>query len=295
MVRRSIAAAAALLALVSAACADPADTGAGSRSTTPSTDPATDPGAATLVLRVSTEGGFTPVDYQLTNMPTFSLYEDGTIVTTGPMIEIYPPPALPSLQSQTVDGAGVDAIVAAAIDAGLDTAGDLTDMGSVAIADAPDTVFTLHADGVDTTVRVYALTALQDRPPTMSKEEWEARVALNGLAEDLMDLPSWLPDGSLQGEPVPYAAAGARVYVTEYRGEQDLAQSPVAWPLEPSLASFGLDDAMSGYRCGTVTGEDWTQALEPLAEGANQLTPWTSDGQRWSLRFRPLLPDERGC
>ena len=125
------------------------------------------------------------------------------------MIEIYPPPALPSLQSQTVDSAGVDAIVTAAIDAGLDTAGDLTDMGSVAIADAPDTVFTLHADGIDTTVRVYALMALQERPPTMSKEEWEARVALNGLVEDLMDLPSWLPDGSVQGEPVPYAAAGS--------------------------------------------------------------------------------------
>ncbi len=291
MTRTSIAAAAALLALVGAACADAADTGAGSRSTTPPVDQ----DGTTLVLRVATEGGFTPVDYQLTNMPTFSLYGDGTIVTTGPMIEIYPPPALPSLQSQTVDSAGVDAIVAAAIDAGLDSAGDLTDMGSVAIADAPDTVFTLHADGVDTTVRVYALMALQDRPPTMSKEEWEARVALNGLVEDLMDLPSWLPDGSVQGEPVPYAAAGARVYVADYQGEQDLAQSPVAWPLEPSLASFGRDDAVSGYRCGTVTGEDWTQTLEPLAEGANQLTPWTSDGRRWSLRFRPLLPDERGC
>lgn len=299
MTRTSIAAAAALLALVGAACADTADTGAGSRSTTPpvdqATDPAKDPGGTTLVLRVATEGGFTPVDYQLTNMPTFSLYGDGTIVTTGPMIEIYPPPALPSLQSQTVDSAGMDAIVAAAIDAGLDSAGDLTDMGSVAIADAPDTVFTLHADGVDTTVRVYALMALQDRPPTMSKEEWEARVALNGLVEDLMDLPSWLPEGSVQGEPAPYTAAGARVYVADYQGEQDLAQSPVAWPLEPSLASFGLDDPASGYRCGTVTGEDWTQTLAPLAEGANRLTPWTSDGRRWSLRFRPLLPDERGC
>ena len=211
------------------------------------------------------------------------------------MIEIYPPPALPSLQSQTVDSAGVDAIATAALDAGLDTAGDLTDMGTVAIADAPDTVFTLHADGVDTTVRVYALTALQERPPTMSKEEWDARVALNGLVEDLMDLPSWLPDGSIQGEPVPYVATGTRVYVADYQGQRDLAQSPVAWPLEPSLASFGDDDAMSGYRCGTVTGDDWTQTLEPLAEGANQLTPWTSDAGRWSLRFRPLLPDERGC
>jgi hypothetical protein len=291
MVRRSIAAAAALLALVSAACADAPSSGPRSGSTTASPDPS----SPRLVLQVTTQGGFTPVDYQLTILPSFSLYDDGTIITTGPQIEIYPQPALPSLQTQTVDGAGVDAIVAAAIDAGLDTAGDLTDMGSVAIADAPDTVFTLHADDIDTTVRVYALMALQDRPPSMSRQEWEARVALNALVEDLTDLPSWLPDGSLQGEPLPYAAAGARVYVADDRGERDLAQSPIAWPLEPALASFGDDDAMIGYRCGTVTGEDWARTLEPLAEGANQLTPWSSDGRRWSLRFRPLLPGEDGC
>ena len=86
----------------------------------------------------------------------------------------------------------------------------MTDMGSVAIADAADTVFTIHAEGVDTTVRVYALTALRrNGRPAMSQEECEARVALDGLVEDLRDLPSWLPDGSLQGEPVPYAAAGS--------------------------------------------------------------------------------------
>ena len=65
------------LALVGAACADTADTGAGSRPTTPPADA----DGTTLVLRVATEGGFTPVDYQLTNMPTFSLYGDGTSVS----------------------------------------------------------------------------------------------------------------------------------------------------------------------------------------------------------------------
>ena len=25
------------------------------------------------------------------------------------------------------------------------------------------------------------------------------------------------------------------------------------------------------------------------------LTPWTSDGRRYSIAFRPLLPDESGC
>jgi hypothetical protein len=32
------------------------------------------------------------------------------------------------------------------------------------------------------------------------------------------------------------------------------------------------------------------------AGSANALTPWVaSDGTRWSVTFRPLLPDEGGC
>ena len=93
--------------------------------------------ATELVLRVATEGGFTPVEYHLTNLPAFSLYGDGTIVTPGPQIEIYPGPG--AARAPGADGrrSGDRAILTAAIDAGLDSAGDLTDMGSVVIADAP--------------------------------------------------------------------------------------------------------------------------------------------------------------
>jgi hypothetical protein len=32
------------------------------------------------------------------------------------------------------------------------------------------------------------------------------------------------------------------------------------------------------------------------ARGGNASTPWvTGDGSRWSVAFRPLLPDETGC
>ena len=47
-------------------------------------------------------------------------------------------------------------------------------------------------------------------------------------------------------------------------------------------------------RCGAVAADAATTLL-PLAEQANQLTPWTSDGERYALWFRPLLPDESGC
>jgi hypothetical protein len=31
------------------------------------------------------------------------------------------------------------------------------------------------------------------------------------------------------------------------------------------------------------------------AAGATAITPWRSGGTLWSVRFRPLLPDETDC
>jgi hypothetical protein len=158
----------AVLALLVTACADPSS---GGGSPAPGISHGTS--ADDLVLRWGYEGGFTPPEYQLTNLPAFSLYGDGTIVRPGPQIEIYPGPALPALEVVRVDEAGIQAILEAAFDAGLDSVDDLTDMGSVGVADAPETVFTLRAGGVDRSVRVYALGEMGGQLPGMSDEEFE--------------------------------------------------------------------------------------------------------------------------
>jgi hypothetical protein len=46
--------------------------------------------------------------------------------------------------------------------------------------------------------------------------------------------------------------------------------------------------------CLTVTGAEAKKVLA-AAEAANQNTPWKSGTATWSVRFRPLLPDESGC
>jgi hypothetical protein len=246
-----------------------------------------------LLLRWGYEGGFTPPEFQLTNLPSFSLYGDGTIVRPGPQIEIYPGPALPALETVRVDEAGIEAILDAARDAGLDTVTDLTDMGTVGVADAADTVFTLQDGRVARTVRVYALGDFGGQLPGMPDEEFEARKKLLELVEDLGSLETWLPRGSL-GDSTVYEASGARVFVSKYGGQPDLPQEAVAWPLETPLQGIG-DDAGTGFRCVVVTGAQWTDELLPVAQTANQATPWTSDGRRYALAFRPLLPDETGC
>ena len=258
----------------------------------PTSDIAHGTSADDLVLRWGHEGGFTPPEYQLTNMPAFSLYGDGTIVRPGPQIEIYPGPALPALEVVRVDEAGVEAILGAAFDAGLASVEDLTDMGSVGVADAPETVFSLRAGDADRTVRVYALGEMSGQLPGMSDEEFEARTALLGLVEDLSSLESWLPEGSISPSAA-YEPVGARAFVSSYTPQADLPQDAIEWPLDQALRG-SEQDAGVGFRCLSVTGEDWS-TLEPVVLQANQLTPWTSDGRRFSVSFRPLLPDETGC
>jgi hypothetical protein len=279
-------AALALVAMLAPACADARR--AGDHPTPP---PDGDP--RELVLRWGSEGGLTPPEHQLVSLPSFSLYGDGTIVRPGPQIEIYPPPALPALESFTVDRAGIDAIVDAAFEAGLDSVPDLTDMGSVGIADAPETVFTLHARGVDRTVRVYALMDVDPRPPGMSDEEYAARRSLLDLIDALGSLERWLPEGSVSRSRT-YRPAGSRVFVSPYRGDPDLTQPEIAWPLADPLERIG-EDTGTGFRCAVVTGSDWADLLAPAVRTANQLTPWTSEGRRYAVAFRPLLPDESGC
>jgi hypothetical protein len=88
------------------------------------------------------------------------------------------------------------------------------------------------------------------------------------------------------------------VFVRDYDPQvagDDLKQTPRDWPLDDQpLASFGTADENDFARCGVLDGHDATTVLDE-ARQANQLTPWVSEGKRYLLTFRPLLPDESGC
>lgn len=247
-----------------------------------------------LLVRVAFEGGFTPIEWTYTNFPIFSLLGDGTLILPGAQIELYPGPALPAISSHQVDEAGIQTILEEVLDAISKIPGDLNDLGFMAIADAPTTVVTVSAGGVDRTIRAYALAELGDRPEGMPEKEYGARVRLQELVTRLGTLETWLPNGSL-GPETAYAASAARLFIGNYRKVDDLLQEPAAWPLESALASFGEPaDDLGLYRCGVVEGGDWTTVRE-AASRANELTPWTDGGERSSILFRPLLPNETGC
>ena len=245
-----------------------------------------------VVLRLSYEGGFVPIEYNLTQFPSFTLYGDGRVVVPGAQIAIYPGPSLPAVFQRTITEEGMQTILQAALDAGLGD-GDqaYSDFGSTLIADASTAIFTFTANGRTSQVSVYALSELPDHPEGMPDDEFQARRTLSDLAGRLGALDQWLPEGSI-GSEEPFEPSGYRLFVGSYRRDKQLPQEPAVWPLATPLSTTGANG--TGYACVAITGDDWA-AVAPLAQNANQLTPWENQGSKFSVLFRPLLPEEAGC
>ena len=253
-------------------------------------------GADELVLRLEQGGGFVPVEYNLRNLPGVSIYGDGRMIVQGPVIEIYPGPAMPNLQVTRLTEDAIQAILAEAEAAGL--LGPDASYDYPCVTDLPTTTFTVNADGATHTVSAYALGFADGGMSTGQCDgvDIAAREKLLDFSTKLGDVRSWLPAGSF-GDEEPFTPSALRVYVTDYRDavEPELEQPEVAWPLEIALDRFGEPDSnLQEYRCGVVDGAD-LDALLPEAQAANELTPWSSDGTTYGLTFRPLLPDESGC
>ncbi len=249
----------------------------------------TDPNA--LILRIGQEGGFVPVQFNLTRLPDLSLYGDGRLIAQGPQILIFPGPALPNILVRTVSAEGVKAIVQEAAKAGLTGPDRNYRAAADRVTDMPDTVFTLTTDSTHEST-VYGFGSGEDLKAG-SQEEIRAVKALHTFQERLTDL-GWLPEGSI-GPEEPYDPAEMRIFVSEpVQPEAGLEQTPVAWPLAQPLAEFGAPVLPEGFKCGTVAGDDLAKVLD-LAKNANQQTPWESEGVKYGLSLRPLLSDESGC
>jgi len=155
------------LATIATACAD--------HPTVPGNGPGSYPhGADQLVLRIDTSGGFFAPQQTLQQMPSFSLYGDGRVITQGAQIEIYPGPALPSLVVTSITPSGIQSILQDALAAGL---GETHSYTTMTVSDMPTTTFTLSVGGRTHTTRVYALGA-GSSGPGMTAEERKARAAL---------------------------------------------------------------------------------------------------------------------
>ena len=243
-----------------------------------------------VVFQVFEGGGFVPVEYNYTMVPEFSLYGDGRVVVSGPVIMIYPGPAMPNLQTAIIPEEAVQAILSAAREAGLF---DSTfDYGQPGISDMPTTTFVANAGGASYRSDVYAL-GNESGASGLSMEQQQARAALSGLRGKLIDLTAFVW-GDIAWTQYQYSALAVYSQAIDPNSSTDstdVMPGRLDWPLA-DLSTLG-EEVVGGFRRVVVSGQDLaTLQQKPPLEKATAITLWKSGSREYHLLFRPLLPDE---
>ena len=233
-----------------------------------------------LVLQVVRAGGSLPAGAAFRTVPSVSVYADGRVVTEGAQIELWPPPALPSVQLGQLDADEVRRLV----DAGREVVDAQEDYGQPPVADAPTTAVVVQDGdrrGVAAAVALEELSG-EAAPPDgggVTQSQRAARERLRALVRQVQDAAAAAPAHAYEGE-------GLAVLAEPY-GEgrtEDLAPSELAWP----------GPALVPGTCAVVTGADAAE-VRSTAASASVETRWTVGGQVLRLALRPLLPHERSC
>lgn len=255
---------------------NPDDTIAPPDDTLPPPDPAIShpTGADDVVIRIGYEGGFVPIDYLFLDLPSVLVTGDGRLITQGPVTAIYPGPLLPNLQVRTIAEADIQKILALAEQHGLLVDRQYTSPNNV--ADAPDTVVTITANGVTYRHSAYALGLADFGGP----ETDDARRQLAEFVDSVTG--EWLYDGTLAGEDQPYESDAFLIRATP---ATDLSGDEI----EPTLVEWpGAIDLATASECAEVT---WADSAE-LFQQANQLTFFTQNDVTYSVAVKQQLPGD---
>jgi hypothetical protein len=246
-------------------------------------------GADEAVILVEYTGGFVPIESIPTRLPIVAVYGDGRIITEGPVPAIYPGPALPNVQVQKISTGDVVRLAERALAAGV---GSDFDYGSPTITDATSTKFTVLTDEGTAETSVYAL-AESDGADGLNQAQVNARKTLRDLLDALTNLEKTLGSGAVM-DAQPYVPTAVAAIASPWTAPGDAgvpAPPERVWP-GPDLPGDPLGKL--GLNCLVAVGDDAAAVLREAA-AATSITPWLSADERWSVRFRPLLPEETGC
>jgi hypothetical protein len=248
-------------------------------------------GATDVILRIEQGGGFVPIDFLATQAPGFTLYGNGVIVFQR-TVTVFPQPdangvvkAIPWRTASLDEGQIQELLEFALGRGGLGSARDVYVAGG--IADAPDTIFTVHAGGVDKTVVVNALGI-----DTQGGPDALARATFATLATRLQDFDRGGTIGSDLYEPDRY-----RGVLTEREAAPGVAVIEWPWPaVKPTDFREGPNDGSGGPTLPHRTLNATEVAALKLADiegGVQGLTIRGPDGKTYSFSLRPLLADEK--
>ena len=282
--RHLLALAAAPLALLAASCGSRTSVstdGTGtSTPTTPTTAaPTTAPGIPhpsgpdDVVISLAYDGGFVAPGTIFTRLPRVLITGDGSVYFEGAQIEIYPQPLLPPVFVAHISEGELQALLLSAESGGLFrtvTYGP----PATGIADAPNTILVLHANGATYTHDAYALGMAGD-------ETNEDRHHLLEYVSLLEPIANGVPDSQ------PFAASRFAIRATpaDQVPDDGVEPSVATWP---DTAGVRLADAAE---CGVVE----SSALGTLFNEAKQNTRFVENGVKYVLIVRPMLPGDPGC
>lgn len=241
-------------------------------------------GPGPLVVSIERGGGLQTAGAGFRTLPQVAVYEDGTTLSPGAMIAIYPGPALPAVtRGQLGEGVVAD-LVAAAADAGLldDTE---EDFGDPTVMDAGTTTITVVADGTTYVTGVYALDDTGGELPGITPDQQRARARVGAF----VNLVSGTVTGATGAEGKQYDAERYRVLplALDQEIDPDVAPDTRDWPLPDVVLQEG--------ECTAVEGQQADELGEAL-QTATEITRWrTAPGETLVLAVRPVLPHEPGC
>ena len=258
-----------LMALVVGACGS--DAGEEVEPTVPQGTP------GSVILEISDEGGFVPVEFNLQRVPRFTVFADGTVVAPEGEQFRFPGPAIPRLKAFRIDEAILDDLITFVTDLGLADIQSQDINNATNVADASTTVVRYFDGGGEHRLSIYAL----------GFESGDAREAI------VSSMLSTLERASQSSRATGWQADRIVVHAQSAANFDPEAQTTSRpWPFD-----FSPDDMtaeFAGTTCRTLEGDAATTAVAEL-ESADALTIWNADGDEFRIFARPLLPHQDGC
>jgi hypothetical protein len=232
-----------------------------------------------VLLTITSEGGFVPVEFNLDRMPRYVLLADGTLFYQGPVPAIFPGPLLPNVQVTEVTATQMDEILQLVEEMGLPEIDEfIDDSNAEMVADATTEFITYYDDNGTHRLGIYALGITEGGGST-------ERILANELIEVL-------EEATATGESRPYAADRLQAAAGPALGFEEVEGRVEPWPLEVDFSE--MPEWAIGWRCVEIEGAEVGELLEVFAD-TNQATRWNTGDDELTIKARPLLPGEDAC
>lgn len=230
-----------------------------------------------VILDFSIEGGFVPVEFNLRNVPRFTVFSNGSMVAMGPTPAIFPGPAIDTLLSYQLGEEAFQDLMTFVGDLGIEDVDELNINDVRNVADAPTTTLRYFDDAGEHLISIYALGFDGSN---------DARTLIMQSMMTLLDEATATQRGEVFTPDRLQVFAKAEPPFGEFVAEQP-------WPFTTPFADMQPEVAAS-FSCMVIEGSGVTPALEALTR-ASETTTWLADGVAHTVIARPLLPHQTGC